>query len=267
MNDLAAHLKPATILKPDNMVLKATDEDIFETTHSITPSHCTTVLKEIENGKSISELVFKYQIKEETIEKRHKNAQKLIKNETKREYSRLFSDYTKSKQNKEKVKQRLCPQKPSSKTELTDADEIISNIRTLYSSNKELILWCTDYYVSYINRSSSALSFTQFTDFKNFITLLTQVVAKTRITLYFEPCENSKITVNHWQKVSLGIPIYVKNNKLKNKNLFPQGRLKLFFEHPDKKNIIVNKTSKLNNAEKYSTASLRYVFHILAIML
>jgi hypothetical protein len=264
VKDISPFSRETTLTKNDNSQLSMQEDEIYDQKQTLNPLVCMKILKEAEQGASISTLVYKYQINEQIIEKWISNAKALTNKKTQQGKSRLFLDYSKSSTSTE----RLCPQKPPSKVELDDADIALVKLRSLYRDNKSVILWCVNYFINHTTRSSTAICFTKTAEFEKFIGFLIQVFPKKRWTIELLLTENTANLLAKWRQVSQKIPIFVNmEKKLKNKKRFPEGKISLYLNHPDKNNIIEQKTSKIKCAKKYSTPTLRYIFHILAIML
>lgn len=165
---------------------------------------------------------------------------------------------------------QLCPQKPQTKKELTDAGVSIKKFKSNYHENKEHILWCVDYFINNTTRSSSAIQFKQQEQFKYFMLFIVTIFPKKRWSLYLELIDHDnydeKSQIKDWRNISQGIPIAIKGKSLKKQGVFPEGRMSLYLDYP-KKISIESMKDKNKVTEKYSAATLRYVFHILAIML
>ncbi len=128
-------------------------------------------------------------------------------------------------------------------------------------------MWCVNYFTNNTTRSSTAICFTKKDDFEKFITFLIQVFSKNRWTIKLGLAESDTKLLAQWQQVSHGIFIYSEKDNIKNKNLFPEGKMNLYLNHPKKDRIINKVKNKEKRFQKYSTSTLRYIFHILAIML
>jgi hypothetical protein len=235
-------------------------------TRKVDYKDCLSVLTQAEKGVRISELVHEYQISEAIIQRWIEKAKAIGKIKTKKGKSRLFKEYSAVDN---RVLQ-LCPQKPQSKAELTDAGAAIKKLKSNYHENKQRISWCVEYFLNNTTRSSSAIQFKQQAQFKDFIDLVIGVFPKKRWSLYLELIEHdeydNKIQIKDWRKVSQGIPIIIQEKTLKKQGAFPEGRMSLYLDYP-KVTFIESMKEKNKGAEKYSAATLRYVFHILAIML
>lgn len=255
--------------------VKFEDNVIFERTIDV--KDCLKVLEQVEKGVTVSELVFEYQIKEAIIEKWINKAKELADIKTSKGNSVLFKVYEGSK----RYSFRLIPQKPQSKAELNDAEDAINEIRNKYKSNKDLngsfrdnkhfILWCIDYFIRNTSRSSTAIFFKEKEFFETFIGFMIEIFPRNRWSLYLEVVNHEedsiKKQIEDWRNKSRGINIIVKEKALKNSSIFPEGRMSLYLSHPEEKEILAAIKYKNKGAKKYSAATLRYVFHILAIMI
>ena len=242
------------------------NESIDFLTRKITYKDCLSVLKQAEKGVSVSELVHLYQIKEDVIEGWKDNANRLAQIKTSKSKSRLFKEYS-------AVEGRvfqLSPQKPQSEKELSDAKTALEKIKEKYYENKGDIIWCVDYFIYNTTRSSSVIQFKVQDEFKKFIGFLIKIFPKERWSLYLELIEHDKYDkktqIEDWGEISQGIPIIIKEKTLKKQGVFPEGRVSLYLDYP-KITFIESMKEKNKGAEKYSAATLRYIFHILAIML
>jgi len=227
---------------------------------------CLSVLKQVEEGASISELVHEYQISEVIIDRWVEKAKALAKINTAKGKSRLFKEYD----TVEKRLLQLCPQKPQTKAELDDAGAAIKKLKSNYHENKSRILCCVDYFINSTTRSSSAIQFKQKKQFEDFMKFIVTIFPKNRWSLYLEVIEHDdydkRAQIEDWRNISQGIPIIIKEKSLKKQGVFPEGRMSLYLNYP-KKEFVASMKDKNKVAEKYSAATLRYVFHILAIML
>lgn len=255
--------------------LKFEDNVIFKRTIDV--KDCLKVLEQVEKGATVSELVFEYQINEALIKKWINKAKELANIKTSKGNSVLFKVYEGSKTSAF----RLSPQKPQSKAELDDAENAINEIRNKYKSNKDLngnfrdnksfISWCIDYFIRNTSRSSTAILFKEKEFFETFIGFMIEIFPRNRWSLYLEVVNHEEYTIKKqiedWRNKSQGIHIVVKEKTLKNSSFFPEGRMSLYLAHPDEKEVLARIKYKNKIAKKYSTATLRYVFHTLAIML
>ena len=81
------------------------------------------------------------------------------------------------------------------------------------------------------------------------------------------PLLGDKKCQDKWQKVSKEIKIIVLKKTTVDKTLYPYGKVQLYLSHPDEKRLIEESKKHTRQSQKYSSNTLTYIFHCLAIYL
>lgn len=227
----------------------------------ITVELCFAVLKEAEYGATKIELCNKFDIDEYHLNNWIKSAKSLAELKTTKNKKRLFLD------NESPKKVLLLPSKPPSNSELEDANEALETMRELYKKNDKRIKWCIEYYLSTTNMSSSAIKFNNPADFRRFIKLMSKVFPLKRWHFHFEEIESNKNKdyLGAWKIASMKIEFKQLNSTVKRKTKFPNGQVKAYLSHPNESKLMDSYKGK-KIIEKYSSNTIRYVFHMIAIM-
>ena len=121
------------------------------------------------------------------------------------------------------------------------------------------MLWCIQYWIYNSSQSRAGIRFTDPKDLKRFIKTLHSVIPYSRwhLRLLITP-QSTLADLDEWRVRGLTTPVEdpVKTGKT------IQAYLTL--RHADEKNILANHKKNMN---QYSSTLLRYVFHMLAIMI
>ena len=221
---------------------------------------CYAVLQDAEANASLNELVLRYSLEEELINKWIQNASALSLEYNQKGRSRLFS--------KDKVqtpsKQLLAPAKPQSNAELSDANIAIKKLRNLYIDNRQEIVWCIDYFLSRKNTTNPGITFGEVEDVRRFFALMTQVFSNNRWRISLQLVQrNDRISqLDYWKKDIDKFPPHSETYVANKSSIYPFGKLMVTLRHPNEKMIIEKR--RINS---YSTNTLSYVSHMLMIML
>lgn len=231
---------------------------------------CYSILKKIEAGNSIAKTSLEFRISEEVIKKWIKTAQALFELETSRQNKRLFSNY-RVQQALSKELPLFSPSKPISNAEVSFANKTITKMRSEYSQNSEEIKWIISYWLNNSMYSNSGIRFTETHELKRFLECVYLFLPAEHWRLEFNlPLKTEDFT---WRlKQDKQGVVFIDDWPL-DKNVSPSiNRIKaakstsgyLFLKHPNEKIILSERNKKM---KKYSTSVLRYIFHMLAIML
>lgn len=226
-----------------------------------TPEICWQALKETEKKATLAELVMRFNVNEEILQKWILNAQRLAQLTTSKSKPRLFSRYG----SVQSSGLQLAPPKPQSEIELNDAVRAIESLRQLYKKEKSNeIKWCIDFALQTTNKSKSGINFSSPVDLKKFLSLMLQVfpIQRWQLTLYCLRNVPSDKLMTRWQASAQKIPISVDRAVVKNRNKYPYGKMHLRLRHPHEKDI-----KEKRNVNAYSTNTMTFVFHIIKIML
>jgi hypothetical protein len=220
---------------------------------------CYEVLKEAEQNASLHELVLRFNIDEEIIQKWLERAKVMSSITTSKNRSRLFSRYKTTPPSGIK----LAPPKPQSDIELTDANQAIDKLRMLYHDHKDEIRWCIDYFLHNTNKSKAGLHFSSPEDLDRYLSLMVRVFPRGRwqLTLLCPKAVITPAIIELWQKSSHHVLIKVGDNRVLGGNKYPKGKMQLFLSHPDEKFI-----KSRQKIKQYSTNVVTYIFHLLKIM-
>jgi hypothetical protein len=265
---IIGHLKERIHYLTDSKIKSKSDTEIIDTDsqrNSVTMQVCYAALKAIENGEAPEFVSKRLSIERCRLDSYITKAQKLGQLKTQRKKSRLFPKSRKATQ----VGIFLTPARPTSSAELRECDKFIIKLRELFHEAPEDIKWSVSYFISHTNTSKAGISFTRFTDFERFMSVMTKIFSNKRWRLYLRlPDVDSIVRIeisNKWKEIGNGIAIKVSNKNIKWVNKYPQGEVKLYLKHPSEKDILSK--DSWSQSEKYSSSTLRYVFHMLAIML
>lgn len=236
----------------------------FETKKTI--ELCHAVLKQVEQGASLYELSRHFYLDESVITSWITQAQKIAALTTSKNKSRVFS--------KDKaltvIKDPLAPALPQSKAELIDAGKAIKILRSIYKEQEREINWCIHYLLNNTNTSSSGLTFTSPKDLKRFlkISMLVFPINRWRLRLKLLKSSSDAVQIKKWQTAYKKYSLEIKKENVQRKSVFPYGKLELYLKHPIEKKRIddLKKNDKGEKCKKYSTNTLRYIFHMIAIM-
>ena len=126
------------------------------------------------------------------------------------------------------------------------------------------------YLLNTTNTSSSGLTFTSPKDLKRFLNIGMVVFSKNRWRLRLKLLQSSsdEVQIKKWQTACKECTLEIMPDKVQRKSAFPYGRLELFLKHPAEQKRIADlkQKDKGENYNKYSTNTLRYIFHMIAIM-
>jgi integrase len=226
---------------------------------------CYMALQDYQQGLTIFDLINKYALPEADIRHWIDSSKALSQLKTTRGDLRLISKIRKASHQSA----HLLPAKPNSREENQQVDKAINAARILVRKDKEKLKWCLVYFLENINTSSSGLVFRNQEDLITFITNLQGMFKKADWRLHFNPLENNNETYPiELKQIFSQCSIKVNKPYVKNKNIYPDGKMVLFLKHPNELSLIEKSIEAQNKQRsKYSSSSLRYLFHMLSIMM
>lgn len=232
----------------------------------LTVERCLAVLKKVEEGATITELHLDFQIKEPVLEKWIKKAKELSELKTSKGMPRLFSRYEVNTL----IDLNIVPAEPQSNIEKLEVNKKITVLKEMYKNQKNELMWCIEYFLKNTHSFSSGLVFKNPDEFKKFFKSMLQVypvnrwkVIHTRLHTISQE-EHTKA----WRLVGLKYNFEFSKNVVKRKSTFEFGKVELFLTHPDENTLIEQKNLRgTKKIKKYSSNSLSYLLHMLAIMI
>lgn len=225
---------------------------------------CYSILKNYEEGASIEDLVFQYNLPEVTIERFVESANAMSRLKTTKGKPRMFS--------KDRVAKEgallLAPSQPIWNIEKIEIESAVKQMRSLLKSHREDFSWCLEYFLTHNNMSNTGLRFKKPSDLKRFMGVFLRVFKASRWQIHFSPqaCDpSSEKSEALWRSVSPRSVFVVSKNTVNNLNLYPNGKSELFLLHPQAQEL--SRSREKQSVKKYSASNLRYILHMIAIML
>lgn len=236
--------------EPANTV---TDESIER--RKVTVADCYSALKDIEDGDSVAVVAIRYALQESQITDWLEAAEWLQSLKTSRGNRRLFPKSLKATA----IGIPLLPAKVQDKTTANEVDKTINRLRQLYVGDREGTLWCIRYWIYNSSQSRAGIRFTDPADLHYFIKTLHSVIPYSRWHLkLLLTLQSTLLDLEKWRLKEITNPAEqpVKTGKT------IQAYLTL--RHADERSILASHRKNMN---QYSSTLLRYVFHMLAIMI
>jgi integrase len=181
-------------------------------------------------------------------------AKKLSNLITRSNKSRLFSD------RKSNVRgEHLLPTKPSSNSDVVDAHAGVNKLRKMYKEDeyKQKINQLIKHFIKTSNTSNSGLKFKKIQQLSDAIEVL---VAAFNVKRIYVELDVDRKNLKQWKSV---IPKFCKL-KIKSDTEKHTNTGKLYLRHKSESSYIKDNG---NNWNKYSAKSLRYILHMLAILI
>ncbi|MFT0212212.1 tyrosine-type recombinase/integrase [Pseudomonas sp. F1_0610] len=223
--------------------------------HKATVTDCYSALKDIEDGDSIAVTAIRYALAERQITNWFEAAKWLQSLKTSRGNRRLFPKNLKATV----LGIPLLPARVQDKATTNEVDKTINQLRQLYIDDRDEMLWCMQYWIYNTSQSRAGIRFTDPKDLKRFIKTLHSVIPYSRwyLRLLVTP-QSTLADLEEWRIRRINNPVEqpVKTGKT------IQAYLTL--RHADEKNILASHKKSMN---QYSSTLLKYVFHMLAIMI
>jgi hypothetical protein len=116
--------------------------------------------------------------------------------------------------------------------------------------------------------SNTGLTFRDPRELKRFINVFKHVFDANRWRIYFSPLSSEKTksqNMKRWQSASFSSEFITNEKTVKNAHLYPAGKAELFLTHPDERRLI--KLRETQPIRKFSASNLRYILHMVSIML
>lgn len=238
--------------------LKATKSSV-EQNQAFTPpqrkvtfSECMTALRLLDSQATIAEIADTLDIEDEIVDGWYTRATLAAELKTSKGASRLFPNKQADGQH------RVTPVSPTSNVEQQTAELAIESARALYKSHRIELSWFVN---RVINTAMNSHSYLQFHDVNELNRFMTFALRMTRIyewRLEIElPETDRSMASSMWQKVNEDLDVGVRQKRVRSKK-FKHGRAYLYFLHPQKQS---------SGDERYSSNAIKYVCHILAIMI
>ncbi|EGG99693.1 hypothetical protein imdm_806 [gamma proteobacterium IMCC2047] len=227
---------------------------------AITIDQCHAVLRDAERGMSFVELSMNYQVPETKIYQWVKNARYLSSLKTKADHKRLYSASRKAVY----IGEVLVPPRPNSNAERFQVNMAVDALRVMYQANKAEVEWSIRYYFENSHTSRSGIEFRDMNSLRRFIAVYGDAFPLKSWRFYYYPLKNGDHAAA-WRQVSDGIVFEVQNREVRRVSRFPCGKGILHLCHPHEAELL----KKDNNvtANKYCSSAIRFVVHMLAIML
>ncbi|MBQ4892161.1 site-specific integrase [Shewanella sp. MMG014] len=240
-----------SLLPAKKLKSKLTNYQSNEKATSISLDTCYAALRQIEKGCSPTEIAYKFAIPLEKIEKFNKNAKYLMNKKTTYGHPRLRTSHAINK---------LLPVKPRNQQELKWLSKVVINVRKVYSSDKENITWAISYALNNKCNSKPGILFSNPDDLTRFIRTLEFTIPKEqwRIQTLSIPQGSSGIS---WKQTFKGIQT-IKLKPSSKTGRSGKGAVWLELRHSQEKEI-----TKTHSKSKYSSTSILYLFHMMAIMM
>ncbi|MBE0469379.1 MAG: tyrosine-type recombinase/integrase [Methyloprofundus sp.] len=231
------------------------DEQIVQHKKRHSVEDCYVALEQLEKGESIPVVAMVLGIDEGTLERWLHNAQLLHALKTRNNRPRLFPERRKNTE----YGLPLLPGKPSDSGVAEEIDFFISKIRALYRSDREHFQWVLKYWLGVVNTAHSGIRFTNHENLKRFREFLDTVISKNRWRLELYPADGDQKDLGKWKSVIPKTIMRVDNTKSSTFGM-------LHLSHPREAELLEGVNSNGENYQKYSSSVLRYLFHMLAIM-
>lgn len=258
-------IKPEIIsrLKPHIQVIKASDEEQSFSEEPVETSvakpasvtDCYSALSDIENGESVAVVAMRYALNEQQVLRWFESAKGLQELKTSRGNQRLFS----SKMKPTVLGLHLLPVKIQDRATAAEVDQTINQLRVLYSKNKTNTLWCIQYWIYNSSLSKAGVRFTDPSKLEQFIATLHSVIpyARWQLKLLVTP-KSTQEEIKLWRVKGITKPVLERVKTGKSIQAY------LILRHADEQDLLFNHKRRLS---QYSSTLLRYVFHMLAIMI
>lgn len=255
-NPIKQRLTPKiqAIAEPNSPIINQAHEEPLQR-RDANVADCYAALKAIENGESVVMASITYAIDEERINQWIENAKSLQQYKTIHGNARLFSrDRVMTN-----IGEPLLPVRPNDRSILAEIDKTINNIREAYKSNKDGVIWVINYWINNTMTSKSGIRFTDHTELERFIKILEEAIPLRRWHLNLSvPNKTKKSELNKWKECKLGTIVETSLETGKSIHTY------LHLKHKDEASILAKRKTKMSH---YSSSLMRYVFHMLAIMI
>lgn len=217
-----------------------------------TYADCLTALERLERGETISQVSDMLNLEDFVVNNWYVRAVAASELKTTKGKPRLFP----SKNKKQSV--QILPIRPASNAERQRAEQGVESARKLFHSDRSELIWFIQRVVNTAMNSQSYLKFDDSEEFQRFMrfALRFSKVREWQLELDMPKYERSRVKAQ-WQKVNADLSIKISANEVLS-DKFRKGRARLYFLHPQKQS---------SGDERYSSNAIKYVCHILAIMI
>lgn len=217
-----------------------------------TYADCLTALERLEKGETIPQVADMLNQEDSIINDWYERAVAASELRTSKGKPRLFP----TKYRNENAP--LMPIKPASNAERQRAELAIESARKLFQSDRSELIWFIQRVINTEMNSQSYLKFDDADEFYRFMrfALRFSKVSEWQLELDMPKHERSQVKAQ-WQKVDADLSIKISANEVLSEK-FKNGRARLYFLHPQKPS---------SDAERYSSNAIKYVSHVLAIMI
>lgn len=217
-----------------------------------TVSDCYAVLRDLEQGDSVSTLSVRYGIDREKLNQWLEAANTIQGLTTKNGNRRHFP----KKMRPTAIGVPLAPIRPQDRATATEIDNVINLLRSAYLQDRDAIIWNIDYWKHNTSQTKPGTRFTQVQEAEKFISCLEGVIPKNRLEFHILITPKTNLDdVKVWQ--SLGVGCQIKETA-QGKSVQAYLRLR----HVNEKEIVGSR----KHVKHFSSQLLNYVFHMLAIM-
>jgi integrase/transposase-like protein len=222
----------------------------------VTYAECLTAMRYLDTGSTISEVADQLDIEDEVIEGWYGRAVHAAELKTSKGKPRLFPAH------RNPEKQNITPVIPASKVEQQRAEQAINSARQLYQKDSIELTWFVQRVITNAMNSHSYLQFDDINEFYRFMDLALKLthISEWKLELDMPSAERSRLS-DEWKKVNQDLHVEV-SNKIAFSKKFELGRARLHFLHPRKL-----KSDLEQGHKRYSSNIVKYVCHILAIMI
>lgn len=218
---------------------------------------CIEVLDMYDKYQDLEKICLELPVTDELVEKWVRNAE-FLKNtyKTQKNMYRLYPEKS----------FLLSPPKITSRDEQKDCNLWMKELGKYFGKKQSEFEWCIDYLLSHVTHSHSYITFSKSEDYKRFMKIVLCFIKPSCWYLEIEPLINKKDKCSEKWELTESINTQILNNSVRREDQFKHGRGKLYFLHAGSENL-VEERFKNWTYKKYSSNALKYVFHILAIMM
>lgn len=153
----------------------------------------------------------------------------------------------------------LLPARVQDKATANEVDKTINQLRQLYSNDRDEMLWCIQYWIYNSSQARAGIRFTDPKDLKRFTKTLHSIIPYSRwhLQLLVTP-QSTLANLEEWRVRGI---THLGEQPVKTGKTI---QAYLTLRHADEKNILASHKKSMS---QYSSTLLKYVFHMLAIMI
>ena len=213
---------------------------------------CLTALECLEKGETIPQVADMLDLEDSVINDWYERAVAASEFRTSKGKLRLFPTKCRNKNTP------LMPIKPASNAERQRAELAVESARKLFKSDRSELIWFIQRVINTAMNSQSYLKFDDADEFYRFMRFALRFSKVSEWQLELDMPKNERTRVKaQWQKIDADLSIKISANEVLSEKL-KNGRARLYFLHPQKAR---------SDAERYSSSAIKYVSHVLAIMI